>query len=133
MLMVRKPITLEDAAAKRHEANELFTPSAPIAIAELFAGRQLQASKILDAIGERGRHIILFGERGVGKSSIAQITPFLVPRGARPVKYIRVQAFPAMRSQMLREEYLIRFIFAQITARARRFIMLANFTQTKFL
>lgn len=28
------------------------------------------------------------------KSSIAQITPFLVPRGARPVRFIRVQAFP---------------------------------------
>lgn len=56
----------------------LFTPSAPIAVAEMFAGRQEQAIKIVDAIGERGRHIVLFGERGVGKSSI----PLFKPRNA---------------------------------------------------
>lgn len=86
--------TAEDFAAKRFEANHLFTPSAPIAIAELFAGRQHQTSKIIDAIGERGRHVILFGERGVGKSSIAQIAPFFIPKSHREIKHIRVQAFP---------------------------------------
>ena len=92
--MARAKISSDDAAAKRFEANELFTPSAPIAIAELFAGRQIQAEKMVDAIGERGRHIVLFGERGVGKSSIAQIVPYLIPRGPRQIRHIRVQAFP---------------------------------------
>lgn len=87
-------ISRDDAASKRFEANGLFTPSAPIAIAELFAGRQRQASKIVDAIGERGRHIILYGERGVGKSSVAQITPFFIPKSPRSVRFVRVQAFP---------------------------------------
>ena len=87
-------LTIEDAAAKRFEANGLFTPSTPIAIAEMFAGRQRQASKIVDAVGERGRHIILYGERGVGKSSMAQIAPFFIPKGPRAIRYIRVQAFP---------------------------------------
>lgn len=72
----------------------LFTPSAPIAVAEMFAGRQEQAIKIVDAIGERGRHIVLFGERGVGKSSMAQIIRFMIPAGPRQVRHIRVQAFP---------------------------------------
>lgn len=84
----------EDAAAKRFEANQLFTPSAPIAVAEMFAGRQEQAGKIVDAIGERGRHIVLYGERGVGKSSMAQIIGFFIPSGPRRVRHIRVQAFP---------------------------------------
>lgn len=92
--MAKIKISADDAAAKRHEANQLFTPSAPIAIAELFAGRQLQAGKMVDAIGERGRHIVLFGERGVGKSSIAQIVPFLIPKGPWSVRHVRVQAFP---------------------------------------
>ena len=83
----------EDALAKRFEANQLFTPSAPIAVAEMFAGRQRQATKIVDAIGERGRHVVLFGERGVGKSSMAQIVPFLIP-GPHKVRHIRVQCFP---------------------------------------
>ena len=54
---LRKPLTDEEIAAKRFEANDIFTPSTPVAIAELFAGRISQASKIVDAIGERGRHV----------------------------------------------------------------------------
>ena len=90
-----KLIDRETATAKRAEAIDLFTPSTPITIAELFAGRHAQLNKMLDAIGERGRHIVLFGERGVGKSSIAQIVPYLVPKGPREVRSVRVQAFPA--------------------------------------
>jgi Cdc6-like AAA superfamily ATPase len=84
----------DEAAAKRFEANQLFTPSAPIAVAEMFAGRQRQAAKIVDAIGERGRHVVLFGERGTGKSSIAQIIPFFIPRSPHTIRHVRVQAFP---------------------------------------
>ncbi len=92
--MAKKPLARDDVASKKFEANNLFTPSAPIAIAELFAGRAAQASKIVEAIGERGRHVILFGERGVGKSSLAQIAPFFIPKSPRTVRHIRVQAFP---------------------------------------
>jgi len=92
-LVARKLGTL-DAAAKRFEVNQLFTPSTPINVAELFAGRVPQLFKIVDAIGERGRHVILFGERGVGKTSLAQIIPYVVPAKIKTVKPIRVQAFP---------------------------------------
>lgn len=92
--MARRTISQDDIAAKRFEANQLFTPSAPIAVAELFAGRQEQAAKIVDTVGERGRHVILYGERGVGKSSMAQIIPFFIPHGPRKVRHIRAQAFP---------------------------------------
>lgn len=92
--MPKKSLSSEDAAAIRFEANQLFTPSAPINIAELFIGRQQQALKIVDAIGERGRHIVLYGERGVGKSSLVQIIPFFIPRGPRNIRHVRVQAFP---------------------------------------
>jgi Cdc6-like AAA superfamily ATPase len=92
--MARRSLPTAEASAKRFEANQLFTPSAPIAVAEMFAGRQEQADKIVDAIGERGRHVIMYGERGVGKSSMAQIIPYFIPRGPRAVRHIRVQAFP---------------------------------------
>ncbi len=92
--MARRALTAEDVAAKKFEANQLFTPSAPIAVAEMFAGRQEQAAKIVEAVGERGRHVIMFGERGVGKSSMAQIIPYFIPPGPRAVRHIRVQAFP---------------------------------------
>jgi hypothetical protein len=92
--MARRAISTQDVQSKKFEANQLFTPSAPIAVAELFAGRQQQAHKILEAIGERGRHVIMYGERGVGKSSMAQIIPFFLPRGPQIVRHVRVQAFP---------------------------------------
>jgi Cdc6-like AAA superfamily ATPase len=90
----RASLSEADIVAKRFEANQIFTPSAPVAIAELFAGRQKQMAQIIDAIGERGRHAILYGERGVGKSSLAQIIPFLLPRSVERVRHIRIQAFP---------------------------------------
>ncbi len=84
----------EEIQAKRFEINELFTPSTPVTTRELFAGRSGQMLRILDAIAERGRHVILYGERGVGKTSLARIVEFLVPARTRPMRYIRVQAYP---------------------------------------
>lgn len=50
-----------------------FSPSAPIAKMELFLGRREQLEKTCDAVNERGQHFVLFGERGVGKTSLANI------------------------------------------------------------
>lgn len=52
---------------------EVFTPSAPIDRLSLFAGRDQQRRAVLDAILQRGRHAVLFGERGVGKTSLASV------------------------------------------------------------
>lgn len=51
----------------------VFTPMAPIKKEEFFRGRIGQLEKICDAINEEGQHAILFGERGVGKTSLANI------------------------------------------------------------
>lgn len=58
--------------------NQIFTPSAPINSPEFFRGRQAQVEKLVGAINERGAHAILFGERGVGKTSIANLTPYWI-------------------------------------------------------
>ena len=52
---------------------EVFTPSAPIDRLNLFAGRVAQRRAVSDAILQRGRHAVLFGERGVGKTSLASV------------------------------------------------------------
>lgn len=83
----------DDWRAKRFEVAELFTPSAPITTAELFAGRREQISKLVDVIGERGRHAIIYGEPGVGKTSIAQILKMIIPVRTSKVRYIRKAAF----------------------------------------
>ncbi len=83
-----------DIANKRFEVGQLFTPSTPVTVAELFAGRSPQMVRINDTIAEPGRHAIIFGERGVGKTSLVQIVPYIVPDRRDRVRYCRIQAFP---------------------------------------
>ena len=51
----------------------VFSPAAPIDRLNLFAGRMQQMAAVMDAISQRGRHAMLFGERGVGKTSLASV------------------------------------------------------------
>ena len=53
--------------------NESFTPGAPINARDLFAGRKSEVEKVIGTIFQRGQHAVLFGERGVGKTSLANI------------------------------------------------------------
>jgi Cdc6-like AAA superfamily ATPase len=55
------------------EIAKVFTPSAPIDSSALFAGRTSQLLKVINAISRRGQHVVIFGERGVGKTSLANI------------------------------------------------------------
>lgn len=50
-----------------------FSPFAPIDQSALFAGRTAQLGSVMDALVQRGRHAVIFGERGVGKTSLASI------------------------------------------------------------
>lgn len=89
-----KSLSEGDVASKRYEVNQLFTPSTPVTVADLFAGRTPQMVRIIDSIAEPGRHVLLYGERGVGKTSIAQIVQYLVPGRRDRIRYYRVPAFP---------------------------------------
>ena len=51
-----------------------FNPSGPVSDKDLFAGRESQITDVLGAVGQSGQHVILFGERGVGKTSLASLT-----------------------------------------------------------
>jgi Cdc6-like AAA superfamily ATPase len=55
------------------EAGKVFTPAIPVSERELFSGRIEQLRRVFDAINQRGQHAIIFGERGVGKTSMANI------------------------------------------------------------
>lgn len=50
-----------------------FSPTAPIDKQDLFAGRLDQVQKVISAVVQRGQHVIMFGERGVGKTSLATV------------------------------------------------------------
>ena len=66
------------------EVGTVFTPGSPVNERELFAGRIDQVLRILDAISQRGYHVMLYGERGVGKTSLSNVlSAFLHDRGAK--------------------------------------------------
>lgn len=93
--MAAKPRALTDEQWRqlRFEAVRIFTPSTPIGVAELFSGRQQQMQRLIDTVAEPGRHAIVYGEPGVGKTSLAQIMQHVVPSGNRKVTYVRKAAF----------------------------------------
>ena len=62
-----------DMMVRFMRSGEVFTPSAPIDNQALFAGRVNQLNRIIGAVTQRGQHAILFGERGVGKTSLANV------------------------------------------------------------
>lgn len=53
--------------------SKVYSPTTPIKEEELFVGRKNQLDKIHEAVTQGGQHIILYGERGVGKTSLANI------------------------------------------------------------
>jgi hypothetical protein len=89
-----KPSTQEDWDAIDYEARLLFTPAAPIDERKLFAGRRDKISDLADAVIDRGRHAVLFGERGVGKTSLANVFHLLMNVPTRHIHAIRVQCDP---------------------------------------
>lgn len=58
--------------------NQAFRPSVPIDNYALFAGRVIQIRKIVNAITQTGLHVVLYGERGVGKTSLVSIIGALI-------------------------------------------------------
>lgn len=82
----------EDWGALRTEIIEAFTPGTPINETELFAGRPDTIQKLQDIVIEPGRHAIIFGERGVGKTSLANTFYRPLHRANRPVLPVRVNA-----------------------------------------
>lgn len=62
-------------------AGTVFTPGSPVNERDLFSGRVEQLASIFSAATQRGYHAILFGERGVGKTSMANILPTILPEG----------------------------------------------------
>jgi len=76
-----------DRINMQFQAGAVFTPGSPVNERDLFAGRIEQLNKIISAASQRGYHAILYGERGVGKTSLSNILAnslragnWLVPR-----------------------------------------------------
>jgi DNA polymerase III delta prime subunit len=89
------PVTKEDWQAKIYDALEIFSPGAPIDESSLLAGRGKQLDQLVDAVFQRGLHAILYGERGVGKSSLANVFATRLMTPTRHVQTIHINCHPS--------------------------------------
>lgn len=62
--------------------SEAFRPAAPVDRRSLFAGRTEQIADVFAAVAQPGQHAVIYGERGVGKTSLASVSVELLT-GAR--------------------------------------------------
>jgi energy-coupling factor transporter ATP-binding protein EcfA2 len=70
-----------DAKLRRFGAlTGVFTPGTPVLRRDRFHGRVDQIMDIINSVAQPGTHIVLYGERGVGKTSLANVmSDFLTP------------------------------------------------------
>src|SRR5688572_16220523 len=64
----------------RSRVRDVFTPHQPIHSETFFFGREEQVKKIIEQINTPGQHALLYGDRGVGKSSLANVAADLLFR-----------------------------------------------------
>ena len=69
----------------------MFTPGSPVSRYAIFAGRFEQIMEIITATRNPGQHAVLYGERGVGKTSLANVlTEIFSDLGDTPFSHARV-------------------------------------------
>ena len=83
------PRTDEDWFQLDCQISEVFSPHAPIDDQTLFAGRNDILRRVVDTVFQKGRHAIIYGERGVGKTSLANIIKDQVFHKARSIRVIK--------------------------------------------
>jgi len=59
----------------------VFTPHSPVDDTENFFGREEEASRFVSVINTEGQHVLVYGDRGVGKTSLATTSCRVLLRG----------------------------------------------------
>lgn len=88
-----QPRTDEEWFQLEYDISTLFD-GAPIDEEDLFAGRTAEVTRMLRAVMEKSKHIVLYGERGVGKTSLSNIFWKRFHRTVQSFVVGRVQAGP---------------------------------------
>lgn len=70
-------ISSADEAKFRDALRRHFTPAKPISSQEYLRGREAKLRDIDRAFNSEGKHIFIFGDRGVGKTSLARTAGFI--------------------------------------------------------
>lgn len=90
---LKKPQTSADWVGLSFEISALFD-GAPVDEEDLFAGRSTEVRKMLESVIARSKHVVLFGEKGVGKTSLTNVFWKRYNQQLRSFIIARVQAGP---------------------------------------
>ena len=76
------------------ELTKAFTPASPISGRASFHGRNAYMRRVINAVNQVGQHVVIYGERGVGKTSLANVLAiFLEPFTSDNMISIKVNCF----------------------------------------
>lgn len=70
--------------AMRMRLRSAFTPSQPVVDRRMFAGREAVLRAMISSIEDQRLHLVLYGERGIGKTSLLHV----LSEAAREARYI---------------------------------------------
>lgn len=71
--------------------DQAFHPYAPIELPEFFAGRLRHIEKLEAEVAAPGRQVAIYGERGVGKTSLARLAYFFLRREEERTHFVRCE------------------------------------------
>lgn len=71
---------------ERVKLRNSFTPTQPVVDPHMFAGRRELLESLIGAVEDQKSHVVLFGDRGLGKTSLLR----MLSRAAKDAKYIVV-------------------------------------------
>ncbi len=80
------PLAESGFARTRMKLLESFTPSQPVSDRQRFAGRSEVLTSVIRAIEEQRLHVVVYGERGLGKTSLMHV----LTQAARDARYLVV-------------------------------------------
>ena len=72
--MAASTLAEADVQERLRLIGEVFRPAAPIDRRSLFSGRSEQIAELFAIVEQPGQHAVVYGERGVGKTSLAAVT-----------------------------------------------------------
>jgi Cdc6-like AAA superfamily ATPase len=89
--MVNDLFKWQDYEAKLSRA---FSPATAISMKAYFRGRLAVLRRVIDAANQAGQHVMIYGERGVGKTSLANvIAAYLEPFTSEEIASFKVNCF----------------------------------------
>src|SRR5579863_1346103 len=81
-----EPHHTDPLAAVRVSLRNAFTPSKPITDQRVFAGRTNTLTQLIRSIEDEQLHIVIHGERGIGKTSLLNI----LAEAAQAARYVQI-------------------------------------------